>query len=159
MKIEEQKQVSLEDVLKTIMTSNVDLSNEEYKKLLDDVSKNYDDINNEKGTKPSLKERRERIRANYYGTNINFLYQILTTLNNFVSNYSLLIEAIAEKVGVEFEKVQSEEDKAMEAVRKYLEEGALKRKAERELAEKKALNREMRRAIKKETGENIKLDN
>ena len=159
MKInDDEKQVSLEDVLKTIMTSNFDLSNEEYKKLLDDVSKNYDDINDEKGTKPSLKERRERIRANYYGTSINFLYQILTTLNHFVSNYSLLIEAIAEKVGVEFEKVQSEEDKAMEAARKYLEEGALKRKAERELAEKKALNREMRRAIKKETGEDIKFD-
>ena len=158
MKIEEQKQVSLEDVLKTIMTSNVDLSNEKYKKLLEDVAQNYDAINEEKGTKPSLKERRERIRANYYGTSINFLYQILTTLNNFVGSYSLLIEAITEKVGVKFEKVQSEEDKAMEAARKYLEEGALKRKAERELAEKKALNREMRRAIKKETGEDIKFD-
>lgn len=157
MKIENDK-IDYEEILKTILTSNVELSNEAYKKLIDNVAENYDKNNDEKGTRPSLKERRERIKANYYGTSIQILVNILNTVNNFVRNYSLLIEAIADKVGVEFEKVQSEEDKAMEAARKYLEEGALKRKAERELAEKQALNREMRRALKKETGEDIKFN-
>ena len=157
MKIETDT-VNYEEILKTILTSNVELSNEAYKKLIDSVAENYDKNNDEEGTKPSLKERRERIKANYYGTSIQILVNILNTVNNFAKNYSLLIEAIAEKVGVEFEKVKSEEEKAMEAARKYLEEGVLKRRAERELAEKKALNREMRRALKKETGEDIKLD-
>ena len=157
MKIENDN-VNYEEILKTILTSNVELSNEAYKKLIDNVAENYDKNNNEKGTRPSLKERRERIKSNYYGTSIQILVNILNTVNNFAKNYSLLIEAIAEKVGVEFEKVQSVEDKAMEAARKYLGEGALKRKAERELAEKQALNREMRRALKRKTGEDIKLD-
>lgn len=157
MKIEEEK-INYEDVLKTIMTSNVNLTNEEYEKLLDSVSENYDKNNDTKGTKPSLEERRERIRANYYGSSVNILFNIMTTLNNYVRNYSLLIEAIAEKVGVEFEKVQSEEDKAMEAARKYFEEGTLKRKAERELLEKQNLNREARRKLQKQTGEKIKFE-
>lgn len=157
MKIENDK-IDYEEILKTILTSNVELSNEAYKKLIENIAENYDKNNDEKGTRPSLKERRERIKSNYYGTSIQILVNILNTVNNFVRNYSILIEAIAEKVGVEFEKVQSEEDKAMEAARKYLEEGALKRKAERELAEKQALNREMRRALKKETGEDIKFN-
>lgn len=157
MKIETDN-VNYEEILKTILTSNVELSNEAYKKLIDSVAENYDKNNDEKGTKPSLKERRERIKANYYGTSIQILVNILNTVNNFAKNYSLLIEEIARKVGVDFEKVESEEDKAMKAAAKYLEEGALKRKADRELAEKKALNREMQRAIKKETGEDIKFD-
>lgn len=157
MKIEEEK-INYEDVLKTIMTSNVNLTNEEYEKLIDSVSENYDKNNDTKGTKPSLEERRERIRANYYGSSVNILFNIMNTLNNYVRNYSLLIEAIAEKVGVEFEKVQSEEDKAMEAARKYLEEGALKRKAERQLIEKQNLNRESRRKLQKQSGEKIKFE-
>ena len=157
LKIEEDEKVSLNDVLQSIMTSNVNLSNEDYEKLLDSVSQNYDKINETKGTKPTLEERRERIRANYFGTNINFLYQILNTVNGFVRNYAPLIEAIAEKVGVDFEKVETVEDKAMKAAAKFLEEGALKRKAEREQIEKQNLNREARRKIKKETGEVIKF--
>lgn len=143
---EKEEKVTLQDILGSIMSKNVNISNEEYEKLLDEVATNYDTKEDTKEeNKPTLEERRERIRMNYYGTNTNFLYQILTTINDFFSNYAPLIEAIAEKVGVDFEKVETEEDKAMKAAAEYLRERAAKQRAEKELAEKKALNREQRR--------------
>lgn len=157
IEIKEDESIKYDEVLKTIFTKDTNMSVEDYEKMLDAVSKNYDELNDTKGTKPSLEERRERIKANYYGTSINFLFQILNTVNQFARNYSLLIEEIARKVGVDFEKIETEEDKAMKAAAKYLEEGALKRKAERENLEKQNLNREQRRKVKKETGEIIKF--
>lgn len=157
IEIKEDESIKYDEVLKTIFTKDTNMSVEDYEKMLDAVSKNYDELNDTKGTKPSLEERRERIKANYYGTSINFLFQILNTVNQFARNYSLLIEEIARKVGVDFEKIETEEDKAMKAAAKYLEEGALKRKAERENLEKQNLNREQRRKVKKETGEVIKF--
>lgn len=151
MSEEKNEKFELIDVLKAIMTTNVDLDNAEYKKLLEDVATNYDKLNEEENKKrPTLRERRERIRANYYGTSINFLFQILHTVNDFYRNYAPLIEAIAEKVGVEFEKIESEEEKAMKAAAEYLRAGAEKRMAEAELAKKQALNREQRRKLEKE---------
>lgn len=157
---EEKDKINLEDVLKNILTNNVNISNEQYTKLLDAVAENYDKNNDVKEgeTKPTLEERRERIKANYYGSSINFLFQILDTVNNFYRNYAPLIEAIAEKVGVEFEKVETAEEKAMKEAEKFLREGALKRKAERELLEKQNLNREARRKLQKKTGEKIKFE-
>ena len=135
---EKNERLKLEDLLGAIMTRDVNKSKEEYEKLLDDVSKNYDKNNDIKeGTKISLEERRERIKSNYYGTSMNLQLAILNLVNEFTSQYSKLIEAIAEKVGVEFEHIQTEEDKA--------------------LIDKQNLNREQRRKIQKTTGEVIQF--
>lgn len=155
---EEKQTMKLNDVLGTILSNNVNISNEEYEKLLNEVAKNYDKNHDEKGTMPTLEERRERIKTNFYGSSVNFLYQILNTVNDFYRNYAPLIEAIAEKVGVEFEKVETTEEKAMKAAEEYLRESAKKKQAEREFIEKQNLNRQARRKIKKETGENIKFN-
>lgn len=155
---EEKQTMKLNDVLGAILSNNVNISNEEYEKMLSEVAKNYDKNHDEKGTMPTLEERRERIKTNFYGSSVNFLYQILNTVNDFYRNYAPLIEAIAEKVGVEFEKVETTEEKAMKAAEEYLRESAKKKQAERELIEKQNLNRQARRKIKKETGENIKFN-
>lgn len=155
---EEKQTMKLNDVLGMILSNNVNISNEDYEKVLNEVAENYDKNHDEKGTMPTLEERRERIKSNFYGSSVNFLYQILNTVNAFYRNYAPLIEAIAEKVGVEFEKVETAEDKAMKAAEEYLRESAKKKQAERELIEKQNLNRQARRKIKKETGENIKFN-
>ena len=159
----EEKEFNLQNVLTSIMTSNVNISEEEYKKMIDGVAGNYDKIKKDNGeenetqTPPTLEERRERIKANYYGTCVNMLFSILHSVNEFHKTYAPLMEAIAEKVGVEFEKVKTEEEKAMEAAAEYLRESAAKKRAEKELLEKQNLNREQRRKVKKETGEVIKF--
>lgn len=157
----EEKKYSLNDILGSIMSKNVNISDKEYEEMLDYVAKNYDannQSNDENYKMPSLEERRERIRMNFYGSAVNFLYQILNTVNEFCSNYAPLIEAIAEKTGVEFEKIETEEDRTMKAVAEYLRAGTEKRKAEKELLEKQALNREQRRKLQKETGEVVKFE-
>ena len=159
---QEEKKVSLNEVLGSILSNNVNISNEEYEKLLNSVAENYDRNNNKEVgkdyTPPTLDERRERIKANYYGSSINFLYQILNTVNDFYRNYAPLIVAIAEKVGVNFEKVETEEDKAIRAAAEYLRASAEKKKAEKALLDKQNMNREQRRKANKETGEVIKFE-
>lgn len=159
MEDNEKERLKLTELLGAIMTRDVNKSEEEYEKLLDEVASNYDSNNDIKdGKKVSLEERRERIRSNYYGTTTNLLLAILNLLNDFTSQYSKLIEAIAEKVGVEFEHVQTEEDKAMEAAAEYLRASAEKKRAEKALIDKQNLNRTQRRAVKKATGEVIKFE-
>lgn len=145
-----QRKVNLNDVLTNIMTHNVNISNEEYERMLKAVGVNYDKLNDTKPgeTAPTLEERRARIEANYYGTAINFAFATLNTLNDFIANYAPLIEAIAEKVGVDFEKEKSAEEKAMEAAAAYLNAKAQERLASREKAVKNASN----------SGEVIKFD-
>lgn len=156
--MEKEERLKLEDLLGAIMTRDVNKSEEEYAKLIDAVAENYDKNNEIKGeSKVSLEERRERIRSNYYGTSMNMLLAILNLVNDFTSNYSRLIEAIAEKVGVDFEHVQTEEDKAMEAAAEYLRASAEKKRAEKALIDKQNLNRAQRRAVRKQTGEIIQF--
>lgn len=145
-----QRKVTLNDVLTNILTHNVSISNEEYERMLTEVSTNYDKLHDTKDgeTAPTLDERRKRIEANYYGTAINFAFATLNTLNDFIENYAPLIEAIAEKVGVDFEKKQSAEEKAMEAAAAYLNAKTQERLASREKATKNASN----------SGEVIKFD-
>lgn len=154
----ENERLKLEELLGAIMTKDVNKSDEEYQKLLEDVSKNYATQNElEEGKKVNIEERRERIRSNYYGTTTNLLLAILNLVNDFTSQYSKLIEAIAEKVGVDFEHVQTEEDRAMEAAAEYLRASAEKKRAEKALIDKQNLNREQRRKIQKKTGEVIQF--
>lgn len=90
--------------------------------MLTAVGANYDNLHGLKAGEhaPTLDERRKRIETNYYGTSINFLYSIYTALGEFINQYAPLIEAIATKVGVDFEKAESTDEKAMRAAAEYL---------------------------------------
>lgn len=148
IELKNDEKMKIEDVFGMILTKNVHITTEQYEEMMKSVALNYDANNEEKGTEPTLEEKRTRVEQNFYGTVVNFLYQILNITNSFANNYGQLIEAIAEKVGVDFEKVESEEDKAMKAATEYLNERTRARRVERELKEKQLLNREQRRKAK-----------
>lgn len=124
----ENKEVTILDVIGKVMTHNVEITEEDYKAMLKQIAGNYDLINKEEKTKmPSLRERRKRIQSNYYGQSINMLFQVISTQTALIEQFnslSLLVEAIADKVGVEFEKLETEEEKAMRAANEYLSAGA-----------------------------------
>lgn len=136
---ETEKKYDYQDVLATIMTHNVNISNEEYERMLTAVGANYDNLHSLKQGEhaPTLDERRKRIEMNYYGTSINFLYSIYTALGEFINQYTPLIEAIASKVGVDFEKVETPEEQAMKAAANYLNASA-KAKSKSEATKKTA---------------------
>lgn len=120
---------TLANVLGAILTSNVNTPDEEYERLLDAVAINYDKVNNKKGKKktdkPTLAERRERVRANFYGTSVNFLFQILNIVTDLYlkeEKNRLILNEIAGKLGIEVENVKTADEKAMEAVEKYYRE-------------------------------------
>lgn len=133
----EENKVKLSDILGKIMTDKVEISEEDYKAMLKAVAGNYDKVNKTSGKLPSLSERRKRIQANYYGQSINMLYQVLNLQTSFIEQVIPVIEAIADKVGVEFEQVKTADEKAMEAAAEYLKAGAEKRRLEIAELEKK----------------------
>lgn len=112
-------EVTLQDLLGSILTSNVNLTKTEYNKLLNKVAKTYDANNAEKGKRVALEEKRQRIAQNYYGSTINLLFQILSVVGDLYDRWTPIIEAIAEKVGVDFEQTKSAEEKAMDAVAEF----------------------------------------
>lgn len=114
-----EKKLTLQDLLGSILTKNVNLLGEEYKQLLRDVTHVYDKNNETKAKRISLEERRQRIASNFYGTTTNFLFQILNVVGDLYDRWTPLLIAIAEKVGVEFEEVKSSEEKAMDAVAEF----------------------------------------
>lgn len=126
--------IKVEELFKKIMTDKLELDTKEYKELLKSVSKNYSANNKKENYKePTLSEKRKRIQQNFYGTVINMLFQVVNTQANIIeqfNNMSLVVEAIADKVGVEFEKIETEEEKTMRAARDYLMAGAELRKKE-----------------------------
>lgn len=130
-----EQEIKLTSILGKIMTDKVELSEEDYKAMLKAVAVNYNTVNKTKGKLPSLSERRKRIQSNYYGQTINMLYQILSLQTSFIEQVIPVIEAIADKVGVEF--VKTADEKAMEAAADYLKAGAEKRKAEAEALKNK----------------------
>lgn len=132
IKIEKNKnEIKLNDLLVNILTHNVNKSDEEYTAMLNEVAATYAKENDKPGEQlPSLDERRARVTSNYYGSSINILLSILNIVNDFYSNYAPIIEATAEKVGVEFEDVLTEEDKAMREVATYFKAKNAKQKGE-----------------------------
>jgi hypothetical protein len=126
----EENKVKLSDILGKIMTDKVEISEQDYKEMLKAVAGNYNKINKTGGKLPTLSERRKRIQTNYYGQSINMLYQILNLQTSFIEQVIPVIEAIADKVGVQFEQVKTADEKAMEAAAEYLKAGAEKRRLE-----------------------------
>lgn len=131
-----QSENTLKNLLGAIMTSNVNISDEEYERMLNEVALNYDKVNGKKkGAKlPTIAERRERVKANYYGTNLNFLFQILSVVNDLylkTEKNRLILNEIAKKLGIEVENVKTADERAMEQVEKFYEERAKKLKEEK----------------------------
>lgn len=116
---EPEKEITLDDVLGAILTNNVNLTTKEYKEVLDRVTKTYDANNETKSKRVTLEEKRERIASNFYGSTINFLFQILNVVGDLYDKWTPLILAIAEKVGVDFEDAKTSEEKAMDAVAEF----------------------------------------
>lgn len=124
--------IKLEDLLGAILTNNVNISDKKYAMMLNKVARTYDKNNDIKQSeKPSLQERRERVKSNFYGSVVNLLFQILSTVNS-LAEVLPIIYATAEKVGVEFETVETEEEKAMKAAAEFLQASAEKKRAEAE---------------------------
>lgn len=134
----EENKVKLSDILGKIMTDKVEISEQDYKEMLKAVAGNYDKINKTSGKMPTLNERRKRIQSNYYGQSINMLYQVLNLQTSFIEQVIPVIEAIADKVGVQFEQVKTADEKAMEAAAEFLKAGAEKRRLEVAELEKKS---------------------
>lgn len=129
-----QKENYLAKVLGSILTKDVNTPDEEYEKMLDAVAQNYDKLNKSKGKKPSVEERRARIQQNFYGTTINFLYQILSIANDAflqTNKNALIIAEIAKKLDIPVEEIKTPEEKAMEQVEKFYAERAKKLKEEK----------------------------
>ena len=130
-----QSENTLKNLLGAIMTSNVNISDEEYKQMLDSVALNYDKVNGKKkrADLPTIEERRERVRQNYYGNTINFLYQIFSVVNDLylkAEKNRLVLNEIAKKLGIEVDEIKTADEKAMEAVEKYYAERAKKENKE-----------------------------
>lgn len=120
-----QKANYLAEVLGSILTSGVNEDQETYEKKLDAIAVNYDKVNGKKGKKPTVEERRKRVQQNFYGTTINFLYQILSmvTDNNIrLQKNELVLNEIAKKLGIDTEEIKTADEKAMEMVEKYYRE-------------------------------------
>lgn len=120
-----QKENYLAKVLGAVLTKDVNTPDEEYEKMLDAVAQNYDKLNNKKGKKPSVEERRARIQQNFYGTTINFLCQILAVVNDLYlkeEKNRLVLNEIAKKHNIPVDEIKTADEKAMEAVAKFYEE-------------------------------------
>lgn len=135
-----------EDIFKAILTQNVNLTKEEYDAMLDGVAGNYEKNAKEKNPnykKPSLRERRARVQANYYGQSVNMLYQVISMQVDLIEQFnalSFLVETVAEKVGIDLNKTKTAEQTALEAIADSAMASARVKVAEAEKLEKE--NRE-----------------
>ena len=130
MSKEKEGEIKLDDLLGSILTSNVNLSTKDYNDMLKRVTATYDANNKEKSSKVTLEEKRQRIASNFYGSTINLLFQILNVVGDLYDRWTPMLEAIAQKVGVDFEDTKTSEEKAMDAVAEYLKAKTKERKGE-----------------------------
>lgn len=148
-----------EDVENAINTHNVDLSREEYKKAFEPAKVNADNqdqmreemekqtakLTGKEYVAPEKQEeavteelRHKRIMSNFCGTMINMLLPTFQMVNEITP----IIYAIADKLGIDFEKVETAEDKAFNAAAEVL-------KAKKVEQDNQTQNRAQRRAKRK----------
>ena len=90
--------------------------------------------------KPSLRERRARVQANYYGQSVNMLYQVISMQVDLIEQFnalSFLVETVAEKVGIDLNKTKTAEQTALEAIADSAMASARVKVAEAEKLEKR----------------------
>ena len=114
----EVQEVTLENLLGAILTTNVELTKEEYNELLKRLGLKPIDIE-----KTDSKERLNRIKGNFYGSMVNILLnengQLKVVAEELMAQRAILME-ICKKNGIDVSKVKTSQDKMNEAVEKAL---------------------------------------
>ena len=114
----EVQEVTLENLLGAILTTNVELTKEEYNEMLKRLGVKPIDIE-----KTDSKERLNRIKSNFYGSMVNILLnengQLKVIAEELMAQRSILME-ICKKHGIDVSKVKTSQDKMNEAVEKAL---------------------------------------
>ena len=114
----EVQEVTLENLLGAILTTNVELTKEEYNELLKRLGLKPIDIE-----KTDSKERLNRIKGNFYGSMVNILLnengQLKVVAEELMAQRAILTE-ICKKYGIDVSKVKTSQDKKNEAVEKAL---------------------------------------
>ena len=102
-----------------IMTRNVNLTKEEYCKMLKDVGLAAQDVDN-----IDEETRLSRIRSNFYGTIINMMFSLLSgyeALAQEIEVFRSQLKALCEKNGIDVSELKTANDKMNEAAAEYLE--------------------------------------
>ena len=112
------QEVTLENLLGAILTTNVELSKEEYNEMLKRLGLKPIDIE-----KTDSKERLNRIKGNFYGSMVNILLnengQLKVIAEELMAQRAILME-LCKKNGIDVSKVKTSQDKMNEAVEKAL---------------------------------------
>ena len=114
----EVQEVTLENLLGAILTTNVELTKEEYNELLKRLGLKPIDTEKTDST-----ERLNRIKGNFYGSMVNILLnengQLKVVAEELMAQRAILME-ICKKNGIDVSKVKTSQDKMNEAVEKAL---------------------------------------
>ena len=114
----EVQEVTLENLLGAILTTNVELTKEEYNEMLKRLGLKPIDTEKTDST-----ERLNRIKGNFYGSMVNILLnengQLKVVAEELMAQRAILME-ICKKNGIDVSKVKTSQDKMNEAVEKAL---------------------------------------
>ena len=114
----EVQEVTLENLLGAILTTNVELTKEEYNEMLKRLGLKPIDTEKTDST-----ERLNRIKSNFYGSIANILLnengQLKVVAEELMAQRAILME-ICKKNGIDVSKVKTSQDKMNEAVEKAL---------------------------------------
>ena len=114
----EVQEVTLENLLGAILTTNVELTKEEYNEMLKRLGLKPIDTEKTDST-----ERLNRIKSNFYGSIANILLnengQLKVVAEELMAQRAILME-ICKKNGIDVSKVKTSQDKMNEAIEKAL---------------------------------------
>lgn len=114
----EQEEMDMRKLVAHILTSNVNVSKEEYKDILKKVGIPEADLD-----KTSEEDRTARIKANYYGTMLNMnlsIFNMLNALRDEMETLRAILSAICNALGIDVKEIKSSTDKVNEAAINYL---------------------------------------
>ena len=102
---EKQEELTLAKLVGSVLTKNVELTKEEYNEMLKKIG--LPTLEEEKTTGA---ERLERIKANYYGTVINMLFQVIRQYGLVCDELMVLRTAVTElckKNGIDISELKT----------------------------------------------------
>lgn len=123
---EQEEMVKMHQLVGTIMTKNVNLSKDEYNKMLEQIGLNF-----EGEDKATPEERLERIRANFYGTMLNLFFTTHSMINSLTAEvecWRALLKAICEHLGIDVDEIKTSTDRVNEVAEKLIREQLNKKK-------------------------------
>lgn len=121
--MEKEQQIELLDILKSIITGNQELTEEEFKEMITRVGANYEKING-KSNKVSMRERRKRMVDNYVGIQTQMMlqmHQMIVSLSEEIDSLKTMVNALCNARGIPNELRLSEREKLAQAEKKYME--------------------------------------